>query len=80
MPLINSCVKPRKILSLIRRAADRSEKKESKFKRLKASLAFLSPERMQVLMLPAPAKKYEEPKDPLQDPVGRVTEDELGQS
>jgi hypothetical protein len=32
------------------------------------------------LLLPAPAKKYEEPKDPLQDPVGRVTEDELGKA
>ena len=32
------------------------------------------------LLLPAPAKAYEEPKDPLQDPVGRVTEDELGKA
>jgi len=31
-----------------------------------------------VLMLPAPGKKYEEPKDLLQDPVGRITEAELG--
>ena len=30
------------------------------------------------LLLPAPAKKYEEPKDPLQDPVGRISEAELG--
>jgi hypothetical protein len=34
----------------------------------------------QQLLLPAPAKKYEEPKDPLQDPVGRITEDELGKA
>jgi len=33
-----------------------------------------------VLMLPAPSKTYEEPKDLLQDPVGRVTEDELGKA
>jgi hypothetical protein len=32
------------------------------------------------LLLPAPSKAYEEPKDPLQDPVGRVTEDELGKA
>lgn len=33
-----------------------------------------------VLMLPAPGKKYEEPKDLLNDPVGRITEDELGKA
>ena len=32
------------------------------------------------LLLPAPGKAYEEPKDLLQDPVGRVTEDELGKA
>jgi hypothetical protein len=32
------------------------------------------------LLLPAPGKKYEEPKDLLQDPVGRITEDELGKA
>jgi len=32
------------------------------------------------LLLPAPDKTYEEPKDLLQDPVGRVTEDELGKA
>jgi len=32
------------------------------------------------LLLPAPGKTYEEPKDVLQDPVGRVTEDELGKA
>jgi len=33
-----------------------------------------------MLALPAPAKAYEEPKNPLVDPVGRVTEDELGKA
>jgi len=33
-----------------------------------------------MLALPAPAKPYEEPKNPLIDPVGRVTEDELGKA
>jgi hypothetical protein len=33
-----------------------------------------------MLALPAPAKAAEEEKDPLQDPVGRVTEDELGKA
>jgi hypothetical protein len=32
------------------------------------------------LLLPAPGKTYEEPKDLLQDPVGRITEDELGKA
>jgi hypothetical protein len=32
------------------------------------------------LLLPAPGKTYEEPKDVLQDPVGRITEDELGKA
>jgi hypothetical protein len=32
------------------------------------------------LLLPAPGKTYEEPKDLLQDPVGRLTEDELGKA
>jgi len=33
-----------------------------------------------MLALPAPSKPYEEPKNPLVDPVGRVTEDELGKA
>jgi len=33
-----------------------------------------------MLALPAPAKAAEEEKDPLQNPVGRVTEDELGKA
>jgi hypothetical protein len=33
-----------------------------------------------MLALPAPNKPYEEPKNPLVDPVGRVTEDELGKA
>jgi hypothetical protein len=33
-----------------------------------------------MLALPAPNKPYEEPKNPLVDPVGRITEDELGKA
>jgi hypothetical protein len=33
-----------------------------------------------ILMLPAPAKEAETEKDPLRNPVGRVTEDELGKA
>lgn len=51
--------------------------KEQQEKRAKTEQSLNVPK---MLALPAPAKAAEEEKDPLQNPVGRVTEDELGKA
>ena len=67
---------------LDRRAAETAKEQKQQIQRTQSQLGVpVAGENVSnVLMLPAPGKTYEEPKDLLQDPVGRITEDELGKA
>jgi hypothetical protein len=69
-------------IELDKRAAETAREKREQVQRTQSQLGVpVTGENVSnVLMLPAPSKAYAEPKDPLQDPVGRITEDELGKA